>query len=206
MNGLVYIDNTYLLDVQNHSIYIMKITTLHYREDCLSSSSRFYPAPSDSNASFCLHPNSRRLFAPFYRLIQTPLQPLSVETSFTRYPTTPIRNSSSLKLPHRPIRNRRPINLRIRRVLPSLRSRPRALGIRGSIKRQVTAHPPPHILLPNNLSLLPARKVALLAGHDLPRMDNVEEHEGNEHERGVEYVLVCFVDRDAAAVAAGVFD
>lgn len=155
---------------------------------------------------FCLHPKSRRLFAPFYRSTQTPLQPLSVETSFTRDPTTPIRNSSSLKLPHRPIRNRRPINLRIRRVPLSLRSRPRALGIKRYIKRQITAHPAPNILLSNNLSLLPARKVALLAGHNLTRMDNVEEHEGNEHERGVEYVLVCFVDRDAAAVAAGVFD
>ena len=56
VNGLVYIDNSYLLDVQNpcayaYSIYIMKITTLRYREDCLSSSSRFFPAPSDSNAS-----------------------------------------------------------------------------------------------------------------------------------------------------------
>lgn len=183
---------------------IMKITTLHYREDCLSSSSRVYPAPSDSNASILSA--SKKPTQPFYRSTQTPLQPLSVETSFTRDPTTPIRNSSSLKLPHRPIRNRRPINLRIRRVFPSLRSLPRALAIRRYIKRQITAHPPPHILLPNNLSLLPARKVALLAGHNLTRMDNVEEHEGNEHEREVEYVLVCFVDRDAAAVAAGVFD
>ena len=120
--------------------------------------------------------------------------------------TIPITYSSTLKLPHIPIRNRRPINLRIRRIHPSLRSRRRDLGVRNYIKRQITTHPPPHILLPNNLSLLPARKVTFLARHDPARMDNVEEHEGDEHERGVEYVLVCFVDWDAAAVAVGVFD
>lgn len=36
-------------------------------------------------------------------------------------------------------------------------------------------------------------------------MDDVEEHEGDEHEGGVEDVLVRFVHRDAAFVALGVF-
>lgn len=37
-------------------------------------------------------------------------------------------------------------------------------------------------------------------------MDDVEEHKSDEHEGGVEDVLICFVDWDAAAVAFGVFD
>ena len=36
-------------------------------------------------------------------------------------------------------------------------------------------------------------------------MDSVQEHESDEHEGGVEDVLVCFVDWDAAFVAVGVF-
>ena len=37
-------------------------------------------------------------------------------------------------------------------------------------------------------------------------MDDVEEHKGEEHEGGVEDVLVRLVDWDAAFVALGVFD
>ena len=188
-----------------YSFYIPGAMRFPHREDCLSSSIRFYPAPNHSNPllTVCIQKVDAFLH---HQSTHLPLQSLRAETSFTREPTTPIRNSSSLKLPHIPIRNRRPVDLGIRRVRPSLRSRPRALSISRHIKRQITAHPPSHILLPNSLSLLPARKVAFLAGHDLARMDDIEEHEGDEHECGVEYVLVCFVDWDAAAVAAGVFD
>ena len=71
---------------------------------------------------------------------------------------------------------------------------------------QIASHPPSHIVLPNDLPLLSARKIALFAGHDLPRMDDIEEHESDEHEGGVENVLICFVDWDTAAVAFGVLD
>ena len=37
-------------------------------------------------------------------------------------------------------------------------------------------------------------------------MDDIEEHESDEHEGGVENVLICFVDWDTAAVAFGVLD
>ena len=37
-------------------------------------------------------------------------------------------------------------------------------------------------------------------------MDDVEEHESDEHEGGVENVLICFVNWDTAAVAFGVLD
>lgn len=37
-------------------------------------------------------------------------------------------------------------------------------------------------------------------------MDDVQEHESDEHEGGVEDVLVCFVDWDAAVVAVRIFD
>ena len=74
------------------------------------------------------------------------------------------------------------------------------------INRQSISHSPSYILLPDDLSLLAAGEVALLTRHDSPRMDDVEEHKGDEHEGGVEDVLVCFMDWDAAAVAFGVFD
>ena len=37
-------------------------------------------------------------------------------------------------------------------------------------------------------------------------MDDIEEHKSDEHEGGVEDVLICFVNWDAAAVAFGVLD
>lgn len=74
------------------------------------------------------------------------------------------------------------------------------------IKGQITSHSPSHVLLPNDLPLLPAGKVALFARHNLPRMDDIEEHKSDEHEGGVEDVLICFVNWDATAVAFGVLD
>ena len=34
----------------------------------------------------------------------------------------------------------------------------------------------------------------------------MEKHEGDEHQGGVEDVLICFMDWDSAAVAVGVFN
>ena len=103
--------------------------------------------------------------------------------------------------------HRRPIDPRIRIALLSLRRRLRdGPAVRDFIQRQRARHPPPHIPLPDGLPLLPAGEVALFAGHGAPGVDDVEEHEGGEHEGGVEDVLVCFVDGDAAAVALGVLD
>ena len=54
--------------------------------------------------------------------------------------------------------------------------------------------------------MLAAWEIALGARHDLARVGDVEEDEGEEHEGGVEDVLEGFVEGDAAFVALGVFD
>lgn len=74
------------------------------------------------------------------------------------------------------------------------------------MQRQLARHPPLHNLLPHRLPRLAARKVALFARHDAARVDDVEERESDEHEGGVEDVLIRFVDGDTGAVAVGVLD
>lgn len=112
----------------------------------------------------------------------------------------------SSKPPHKPVRNRRPVDLGERGIPFGPRRRLHGLDIGGVglIQRQSTRHSPFDVLLPNALSLLAAGEIALFARHDLSGMDDVEEHEGDEHESGVEDVLVCFVDWDAGAVVFGV--
>lgn len=61
------------------------------------------------------------------------------------------------------------------------------------MQRQLARHP-----------LLAARKVALFARHDAARVDDVGERESDEHEGGVEDVLVRFVNGDTGVVAVGV--
>ena len=118
----------------------------------------------------------------------------------------PVRKPSALVIPHIPVTNGRLIILGIGGAFLDLRWGLGDLDIRRFMKRQMASHPPSHILLPYGLPLLPAGEVALFTGHDLPRVDDVEKHESAEHEGGVEDVLVCFVDWDAAAVAFGVLD
>lgn len=131
------------------------------------------------------------------------LQPFSDERIFA-----PRRSDKPLlrKISHIPACDRRLISLGIGRILLSLRCGLSNLNIGRFIKWQIASHPPSHIFLPDGLPLLSAGEVALFAGHYLPRMNDIEKHESDEHESGVEDVLVCFVDWDAAAVALGVLD
>ena len=116
----------------------------------------------------------------------------------------PISRYLALEIPHMTISGCRIIKLRIGRVFARYGLGARDIGWFG--KGEDTSHPASYIRLPNGLPLLPAGKVALLPGHDLPGVDDVEEHESNEHKCRVKNVLVCFVNWDAAGVASRVFD
>ena len=116
----------------------------------------------------------------------------------------PISRSLALNVPHVTIGNCRTIKLRIGRVFARRGLGDRDVGWFG--KGETTSHPPSHIRFPNGLPLLPAGKIALFPGHDLPRVDDIEEHESDEHKCRVEDVLVRFVNWDAAAVASRVLD
>ena len=116
----------------------------------------------------------------------------------------PISRSLALNIPHGTISDCRIIKLRIGRLFARCELRARDIGWFG--KGENTSHPASHIRFPNGLPLLPAGKVALFAGHDLPGVDDVEEHESDEHKCRVEDVLVCFVNWNAAGVASRVFN
>lgn len=116
----------------------------------------------------------------------------------------PISRSLALNVPHVTTSNCRIIRLRIGRVCARCGLGARDIGWFG--KGKTTSHPPSHVRFPNGLPLLPAGKVALFPGHDLPRVDDIEEHESDEHKCRVKDVLVRFVNWDAAAVASRVFD
>ena len=116
----------------------------------------------------------------------------------------PVSRCLALNIPHVTISDCRIIRLRIGRVFARY-----GLGAGDIVwfgKGENTSHPASHIRFPNGLPLLPAGKVALIPGHNFPGVDDVEEHESDEHKCRVEDVLVCFVDWDAATVASRVFD
>ena len=95
------------------------------------------------------------------------------------------------------------IKLRIGRLFARYGLVARDIGWFGKGKN--TSHPASHIRFPNGFPPLPAGKVALFPGHDLPGVDDVEEHGSDEHKCRVKDVLVCFVNWDAAGVASRVF-
>ena len=116
----------------------------------------------------------------------------------------PISRSLALNVPHITISDRRIIILRMGRVFARCGLGAWDIGWFG--KGENTSHPASHIRFSNGLPLLPAGKVALFPGHDFPGVDDVEEHESDEHKCRVKDVLVCFVNWDAAGVASRVFD
>lgn len=116
----------------------------------------------------------------------------------------PISRSLALNIPHATISICRDIKFRIGRVFACYGLGARDIGWFG--KGEDTSHPASHIRFPNDLPLLPAGKVALFPRHDLPGVDNIEEHESDEHKCRVKDVLVCFVKRNATGVASRVFD
>ena len=63
-----------------------------------------------------------------------------------------------------------------------------------------------NIVFAYGFSLLAAREVTFFARHNAARMYDVEHDESNEHEGGVEDILVGFMDRDTAVVASRIFD
>ena len=116
----------------------------------------------------------------------------------------PISQSLALNIPHVTRSDCRIIRLRTGRVFARCGLGARDIGWFGKGKN--TSHPASQIRFSDGLPLLPAGKVALFPGHDLPGVDNVEEHESDEHKCRVKDVLVCFVNWDAAGVASRVFD
>ena len=55
------------------------------------------------------------------------------------------------------------------------------------------------------LTCFSARQICLLARHNSAWMTDVEEHQGNKHDCGVEDVLVCLMYDDRALVPIRVF-
>ena len=126
------------------------------------------------------------------------------EKALVAEPMAPISRSLALNIPHVTISDCGIINLRKGRVFARYGLGARDIGWFG--KGEDISHPASYIRFPNGLPLLSAGKVALFPGHDLPGVDNVEEHEGDEHQCRVKDVLVCFMNWDAAGVASRVFD
>lgn len=105
----------------------------------------------------------------------------------------PITNTSSTSLP-----------ISTPNPLPVTLVTPRSLIKRQHISpASRSAH---NSVLPRCLSLFPAWEIGFFAGHETARVEDVEEDESEEHESGVEDVLVGFVAGDAAVDALGVFD
>ena len=91
----------------------------------------------------------------------------------------PISRSLALNISHVTISDCGIIKLRTGRVFTRCGLGARDIGWLG--KGENTSHPASHIRFPNGLPLLPVWKVALFPGHDLPGVDDVEEHESDEH-------------------------
>lgn len=62
------------------------------------------------------------------------------------------------------------------------------------------------VVLPHRLPRLAAREVRLLAGHDTAWMNDIEQHEREQHHRGVKNVLVSLVLGDSGLDTVAVFD
>ena len=111
----------------------------------------------------------------------------------------PASGKPLLYIPRIPISNTSRISLHI----------PILITLSPLIKRQnirATSRSTHNAILSRDFPLFPAGEIGFFSGHETAWVENVEEDEGEEHEGGVEDVLVGFVAWDAAFDAFGVFE